>query len=72
MWLIHNTTKEEGWYICQVHQREPCKLLIFVKEGGIWRMKLWESDETEIRAKNYAEEREDDYQMKQSGFLLGL
>jgi hypothetical protein len=71
MWLINTTTEEEGWHICQGSQKEPCDLLVFVKEGGIWRTKLWRSEETCIRAKNHEEESLDSLVMLQSGFLLG-
>lgn len=72
MWLVHKTSGEEGWHICQENQQEICPLLVFVKDGGIWRTKLWMSDETYIRAKNYDEEVKDDYDMIQRGFLLGF
>jgi hypothetical protein len=64
MWLIHRITKEEGWHICQENQTEPCNLLVFVKEEGFWRMKLWKSEETYIRAKNYSEQMKDEFGMQ--------
>ena len=51
MWLVHNTSGEEGWYIPQENQRGICPLLVFVKDKGIWRTKLWISNETRIRPK---------------------
>ncbi len=72
MWLVHNTSGEEGWYIPQIHQPVICPLLVFVKDGGIWRTKLWMSNEIHIRPKNHAEEVKDDYDMVQRGFLLGF
>lgn len=72
MWLVHNTSDEEGWHIPQENQREPCSLLVYVEEGGIWRTKLWMSNETRIRPKNHAEEIKDDYDMIQRGFRLGF
>jgi hypothetical protein len=59
MWLIHNHTGEEGWHICQENQREPCDLAVFVKDGGAWKMKLWPSRQTSIRAKNYNQQVQD-------------
>ena len=59
MWLIHNVTCEEGWHICQENQREPCDLAVFVKDGSAWKMKLWPSQQTRIRAKNFDEQVED-------------
>ena len=56
MWLIHNITGEEGWHICQENQQEPCDLAVFVKDGGAWNMKLWPSQQTRIRAKNFDEQ----------------
>jgi hypothetical protein len=56
MWLVHNLTGEQGWHICQENQSEPCELAVFVKEGGAWKMKLWPSQQTSIRAKNYHED----------------
>ena len=72
MWLVHNTSGEEGWHIPQGNQRCPCPLLVFVKDGGIWKTKLWMSNETRIRPKNHVEEVKDDYDMIQRGFLLGF
>ena len=59
MWLIHKKTAEEGWHYCQKNQKEPCNLLVFVKEGGLWRIKFWFSSETMIKAKTFKEELED-------------
>jgi len=70
MWLVHMGSGEEGWHVCQEGQREPCNLLVFVKQGGLWVTKYWHSTETRIRAKNYAEEQEDERVMRQSGFFL--
>ena len=72
MWLIQKETGEKGWHICQENQREPCALLVFVKDGGIWRTKLWNSKETTICPKNHKEEVEDSYAMRNSGFSLGM
>ncbi len=72
MWLVHNISGEEGWHIPQENQREPCPLLVYVEEEGIWRTKLWMTNETRIRPKNHAEEVKDDYDMIQRGFLLGF
>jgi hypothetical protein len=71
MWLINNITGEEGWHICQLYSKQDSSLLVFVKEGGIWRTKLWNNQDTRIRAKNHAEEVRDDYAMIQSGFFIG-
>jgi hypothetical protein len=70
MWLRHLTTEEEGWHICQENQREPCDLLVFVKEGGAWRVKLWKSADTEIRAESHKEEMKDAEAMKSLGLPL--
>ena len=59
MWLIHNLSGEQGWHICQENQREPCRLAVFVKEGGAWKMKLWPSQDTTVRAKNCNEDMDD-------------
>jgi len=72
MWLVHNTSGEEGWYIPQANQQGICPLLVFVKDGGIWRTKLWMTNEIRIRPKNHVEEVKDDYDMIQRGFLLGF
>jgi hypothetical protein len=64
MWLIHNLTGEQGWHICQENQKEPCSLAVFVKEGNAWRMKLWPSQQTSIRAKNFNEQVKDDLAMR--------
>ena len=72
MWLVHNTSGEEGWHIPQVNQPVICPLLVFVKDGGLWRTKLWMTNETRIRPKNHAEEVKDDYDMVQRGFMLGF
>jgi hypothetical protein len=72
MWLVNLLTNEEGWHIPQIYQKEPSPLLVFIKDGNIWKTKLWTSTETRIRAKNRAEETKDDYDMIQSGFTLGF
>lgn len=70
MWLIHTETGEHGWHICQTSQIEPCDRLVFVDEGGIWRVKMWKSTETRIRATTHAEELEDELAMRSRGFPL--
>ena len=72
MWLIHKTSSEEGWHIPQENQQGICPLLVFVKDGGAWKTKLWMSNETHIRPKNHAEGVKDNYDMVQRGFLLGF
>lgn len=72
MWLVNDLTNEEGWYIPQENQREPCPLFVFVKDGRIWKTKQWMSNQTSIRAKNYEEEIKDNYDMIQSGFRWGF
>lgn len=71
MWLINIITSEEGWHITQENLREPSRLLVFVKDGGVWRTNLWMSNETRIRAENYAEELVDDANMFNAGFRIG-
>ena len=71
MWLVHTLTGEEGWHICQENQRHPCRVLVFLKEGGAWKTSLWNSQDTRIRASTYSEERRDALAMRESGFLLG-
>lgn len=72
MWLVNKKTNEKGWFILQVYQQEPCSLLVFVKNGSSWKTKQWMSTDTNILAKNYDEEIKHDYEMIQSGFLLGF
>lgn len=69
MWLINTKTGEEGWHICQIHQKEPCNLLVFVKEVGIWRIKYWYSLDIEIRPTTYKEDVDDYKKMKKLGFF---
>jgi hypothetical protein len=72
MWLINIATDEEGYHICQENQKEPCDLLVFVQNGGLWKVKLWKSTETRIRANNYEEEQKDIRTMRDTGFPFGL
>lgn len=72
MWLINLLTNEEGWYIPQANQQQHCPLLVFVKDGGIWKTKQWMSNQIRIRARNYTEEIKDNYDMIQSGFRWGF
>ena len=72
MWLVHTSTNEEGWHIPQVYLQDPNPLLVFVHDGGVWKTKYWMSNETRIRAKNHAEEIQDNYDMVQRGWKLGF
>ena len=71
MWLVHSSG-EEGWYIPQTNQQEPCDRLVFVRtsENG-WKVKLWKNTQTRIRAKNQEEELQDMAAIRSAGFLLG-
>jgi hypothetical protein len=71
MWLINKVTGEVGWHICQENQKQVADLLVFVKEGGAWRTKLWASSHTSMRAKTHSETLKDDLEMKAAGFKLG-
>jgi len=70
MWLIHTETGEEGWHICQQNQNQTSDLLVFIKEGGHWKTKLWKSTETHIRAKNHTEHLADASAMSAAGFFV--
>ncbi len=68
MWLVNLETNEEGWYCMQLDQKEPCHYLVFVKDGGCWKTKLWDSSKTKLRAKDHDEAMNDVENMKSIGF----
>lgn len=72
MWHINTVTGEEGWHICQLHMKQGSDIMVFVREGGIWRIKFWKYKDIRIRAENHAEEVRDNYAMIQSGFHIGF
>jgi hypothetical protein len=70
MWLVNVETNEEGWYSRQLDQKEPCEYLVFVKDGGCWRTKLWDSSKTKLRAKDDNEAMNDNKHMISIGFFI--
>jgi hypothetical protein len=70
MWLVNLETNEEGWHSKQLDQKEPCDYLVFVKDGGCWKTKLWDCRKIKLRAKDHDEAMNDVENMKSIGFLF--
>ncbi len=71
MWLVYKETGVQGWHICQQNIKQNAELLVFVRDGGVWRTAMWPANRVAIRPKNYAEEKVDDADMLRQGFWMG-